>query len=157
MRKKIVDFTNYSVDENGDVFSKSGKQIYKWTDNTGYIQVVLYKNNKRYYKRVHRLVYEAFNGAIEERFVIDHIDGDKSNNNLDNLEKITRSKNIKYFYENNSIIKYDITVCDLNGKYINRYYSLRSLCEDLKLNRSTVCNILKGVRNNKYPYKFIKN
>ncbi len=45
-------------------------------------------------QRVHRLVYEAFFGEIPDNLEIDHIDGDKKNNDLDNLEAVSHSVNI---------------------------------------------------------------
>jgi hypothetical protein len=65
---------------------------------TGYKYVGLYKldddgETRRYWKRVHRVVWEAFNGAITQAMVIDHIDEDKGNNRLDNLQMLTSSQN----------------------------------------------------------------
>ena len=161
MQKKILGFSNYNVDEYGNVYSQNGKKLCQWTDNMGYRQVVLYKNKKRHYKRVHRLVYEAFNGAIEKGLIINHIDENKDNNSLYNLEAITTSENIKYFYERNNVTKveYDVSVYDkATGNFIKRYNSLRALCEELKLNRKTVTNIIKGnKKTNNYPYTFVRN
>ena len=50
-------------------------------------------NNKHFL--VHRVVWEAFNGPIEDGYDIDHIDGNPHNNHLDNLEKVTHAENIK--------------------------------------------------------------
>jgi hypothetical protein len=60
-------------------------------ESWGYFQVGLYMNGKRKTKMLHRLVYEAFKGPI--KYTIDHIDGDKSNNRLDNLQDITQRQN----------------------------------------------------------------
>lgn len=45
-------------------------------------------------KYVHRLVYESFNGRIEKPYEIDHIDGDKENNYLGNLQLVTHAENM---------------------------------------------------------------
>lgn len=64
----------------------------KQTLNTwGYMTVNLCKNGKSNTKRVHRLVAEAFLG--ESNLQIDHIDGNKQNNNLSNLEYVTPKEN----------------------------------------------------------------
>ena len=55
---------------------------------------VVFANNK--YRRkylVHRLVYEAFKGKIPEGYTIDHIDADSMNNNIDNLQCVTKQQN----------------------------------------------------------------
>ena len=64
----------------------------KQTLNTwGYMTVNLSKNGKGSTKRVHRLVANAFLG--ESNLQIDHIDGNKQNNRLDNLEYVTPKEN----------------------------------------------------------------
>jgi hypothetical protein len=57
----------------------------------GYMRFTVGK--KRYYN--HRAVYEAFHGPIEDDLVIDHIDSNPLNNNLENLQAITQSENLK--------------------------------------------------------------
>ena len=68
--------------------------------NSGYLIVHLYKNNKRNAFLVHRLVAEAFipvDGA--EKTEINHIDGDKTNNYVTNLARVTSSENKKHAVE----------------------------------------------------------
>ena len=62
---------------------------------TKYKYVVFANNNYRKKFLVHRLVYEAFNGKIPEGYTIDHIDQNPQNNNIDNLQCITKQENIK--------------------------------------------------------------
>lgn len=80
------------------------------TDKDGYYEVLISDNNKRTYMRLHRLVWETFNGNIPDDLTIDHIDTNRKNNSLANLRLLTRSKNssigrankepaIKTFYE----------------------------------------------------------
>lgn len=59
----------------------------------GYLQVVLYKNGAGRTKRVHCLVALAFLGERPTGFEVNHIDGHKDNNRLDNLEYCTPSQN----------------------------------------------------------------
>jgi hypothetical protein len=58
--------------------------------NSGYIHVQV---NKKSYK-VHRIVYEMHFGVISENFIVDHKDGDKSNNTIENLRLATPSQNL---------------------------------------------------------------
>ena len=62
---------------------------------TKYKYVVFANNNYRKKFLVHRYVYEAFNGKIPEGYTIDHIDQNPQNNNIDNLQCITKQENIK--------------------------------------------------------------
>ncbi|MCK9474070.1 HNH endonuclease signature motif containing protein [Sulfurimonas sp.] len=54
---------------------------------------------------VHRIVYEAFVGEIEKTKEINHIDGNKHNNNIENLEMITHSENMKHAHKTGLIPK----------------------------------------------------
>lgn len=60
-----------------------------------YIRVYVwdYETNKNISKRLHRLVWETFNGEIPENMQIDHIDGNPANNALDNLKCVTAKEN----------------------------------------------------------------
>ena len=66
--------------------------------NGGYLRVVLSVNGTKKYKTVHRLVAEAFLDMPDgnEKFVVNHKDEDKLNNNVNNLEWITISENNTY-------------------------------------------------------------
>jgi hypothetical protein len=53
--------------------------------------------NKHYF-RVHRLIWEAFNGTIPDGYVVDHINGDKKDNRLENLQLLTWSENLLKYH-----------------------------------------------------------
>ena len=65
-----------------------------------YYYIFMNKKRKRTAQTIHRLVYIGFNGLIEDGLVIDHIDGNKYNNRLSNLNKTTPKGN-----NNNPITK----------------------------------------------------
>lgn len=103
----IEDFPDYKVSNKGRVMRIKGYKLIKPFDNgRGYNCVHLYKNGKRYNKRIHRLVAEAFIEGREEGYEVNHIDGNKKNNFVDNLEWCTRSENIKHAY-NTGLIRRD--------------------------------------------------
>lgn len=91
--------TLYCVNENGEVMNiKTNKLIVGDVNNVGYYRVCLYdkKNNrkKRYFR--HRLVALHFIDNPNNYEEVNHIDGDKSNNNVSNLEWITREQNERH-------------------------------------------------------------
>lgn len=62
----------------------------------GYLRAKLCKSGLDRRFMVHRLVYEAFVGHINDGLEINHIDENKKNNNVENLEAISHLKNIKH-------------------------------------------------------------
>jgi hypothetical protein len=68
-------------------------------DKDGYLEVCLSQivdgTQKRFYRRVHRLVWETFNGKIQDNLTIDHIDKNTQNNNLSNLRLLSREDNTR--------------------------------------------------------------
>lgn len=64
--------------------------------NTGYMGVYLYSNRIGKSKLVHRLVAQAFIPNQYNKPVVNHLDEDKTNNNVNNLEWVTAKENINY-------------------------------------------------------------
>lgn len=75
-----------------------GKVLNTWSDKIGYMIVGLNIYNKYKLKKVHRLVAEAFIPNPENKSEVNHKDGNKSNNNVDNLEWTTHQENMKHAY-----------------------------------------------------------
>ena len=83
----------YAVSDDGRVFNiRSGNEL-KQKYNNGYFTVTLCSNKKKKEYRVHRLVYQAFVGVLDDTIVIDHIDGNPKNNHKSNLRQIHTREN----------------------------------------------------------------
>ena len=90
---------NRLIKHNRSGFLKLKSKIIKpCTTKTGYVVFHLYKNSKQTHKTAHRLVAECFLENIFSKEDINHIDGNKLNNNILNLEWNTRSENLKHAY-----------------------------------------------------------
>lgn len=100
----------YQVSEYGDVrkmhmrfiqnekVSIQKKILSPYTDNWGYKNVYLYKDGNARCMKVQRLVADAFLGSTDG-FQVNHIDGNKQNNSVRNLEICTGSENMHHAYE----------------------------------------------------------
>ena len=92
----------YEISNLGNVRNiKTGKLIKGDINNCGYYRVLLYHNNKRQRYFRHRLVAEHFiiNDDVNNKKFVNHIDGDKSNNAIHNLEWVTQSENEKHAFK----------------------------------------------------------
>ena len=86
----------YQISETGKVLSVRNSFILSPTTSNGYKEVVLSVNHIKGYKLIHRLVAEAFIPNVDNKPEVNHIDGDKLNNNINNLEWVTRAENAKH-------------------------------------------------------------
>lgn len=96
----IKGFENYQISNCGQIQNKKTGHILKPQKNLyGYMNVLLYKrekfsNVKAFSFRVHRLVLQTFKPVENmDKMEVNHIDCDRSNNNLSNLEWVTKSEN----------------------------------------------------------------
>ena len=110
--KPIKDYEGlYEVSNTGCVRSLTRLKFNKLTNNYNtiagrelkpnkvafdYLQVTLYKEGKRKCRYIHNLVMESFVGDKPKGYEVNHIDEDKSNNNLSNLEYLTCKDNNNY-------------------------------------------------------------
>lgn len=102
--KQIEGFENYYVSNTGNIYSshriENGeyKLVKPSKNKSGYLYANIFSSpQKRSSLRIHRLVYQAFVGCIPDGFVIDHKNGDKKDNRIENLQILTPQENtLKY-------------------------------------------------------------
>jgi len=99
----IKGFENkYAINKCGDVMSVQTKKLKKiFVNSWGYYTVTLYKNKKNHTFTIHRLVAQSFLPNPENKEQVNHIDGNKLNNHLSNLEWTTKSENLLHAYQKN--------------------------------------------------------
>ena len=71
----------------------------------GYMQVTLYKNGEKTRYKVHRLVANAFIPNHKNYPQVNHIDGNKKNNRVENLEWVTQAQNMKHAHDTGLVPK----------------------------------------------------
>lgn len=94
----------YFISSNGQIKNKYGKILKPWIRN-GYYTIGLMINKKRTNYYIHRLVAEYFlSNPDKQRNFVNHLDGDKLNNNVSNLEWCTRQENAQHAYETGLLV-----------------------------------------------------
>lgn len=84
----------YNATKDGRITGIRTPYLEPTVHHTGYAVVTI----KRKQHRVHRYIWEFFNGNVPEGYCINHIDGNKLNNRLDNLECITFQENTQHAF-----------------------------------------------------------
>lgn len=100
--KRLKEYPNYIITISGEIYSTKTKckRIHK-IDKQGYHLIGLWKNGTQHMELVHRLVMKTFKSIKNyDKLQVNHIDGNKNNNHLYNLEWVTDSENKQHAYNN---------------------------------------------------------
>ena len=90
----------YAVTKDGRIYSYYLKGFLSpKTDKDGYLVVCLHKNGQKKYFQVHRLIAETYISNPDNLETVNHKDGVKNNNNINNLEWCSFSDNLKHAYK----------------------------------------------------------
>lgn len=158
----IIDWPLYLVSNYGRVINKRTKRLLKiHISNNGYPYVNLWKQGKGTTLQVHQIVFYSFYPEFDKQdktYVVNHIDGNKRNNCLQNLERITRQENnlhAVYTIKTNNCAK-PIYQLDENKNIINSFLSIAQATRETGINNIGRA-IKKGSRAGGYYWQFQNN
>lgn len=162
--KDVVGYEEFfQISNLGRLYSKRTSKILSQTiSKTGYYSHATRlggRNGKRVYFKIHRLIAEAFIPNPEGKEQVNHKDGNKLNNAVENLEWATASENTKHAYDNglaSALTGEDSPHAKLtafDAESIRREYketktTHRKLAEKYGVGKTTIQNILAGERWN---------
>ena len=148
---KIKGYENYLISKQGDVYSVSSKINRKLIMNrgTGYLQVSLWKNNIQKTMQVHRLVAIHYIPNPKNKPQVNHINGIKTDNRVENLEWVTDSENKFHAYseglKDKNVLSKPISQLDKTTmKIIKRYPSANKASRDTGFNQGNITNCCIG-------------
>ena len=119
-------------------------------DKNGYKKINVYVNGKQFSKNVHRMVAETYLENPHNLPHVNHIDENKENNNIENLEWSTAQKNKEH-----SAAKYYLIENIETGELIT-VYNLKKWCRDNHFHESGLLSTLAGTRKHSGGHKIIK-
>lgn len=160
--KDIPEFENlYQVSNLGNVRSSRGKVQKLQITKFGYLRATLHKQRKEKKMHSHRLVALAFIPNPENKIEVNHIDGNKQNNHVENLEWNSKSENISHAFKiglknnNGSKNPYAKKVIDTETGKI--WDCAVDCAKELGINYSTLRNRLNGTHLNKTTIIYLNN
>ena len=132
--KEIPGYDNYLINKKGIIINKKTKGILAGSDRNGYRRVTLKNQNKT----VHILLYETFVGPIPEGYVIDHINGVKDDNRLENLRAVPQSDNMSNAFLHGHKGQIKISQYDKNKNLVKTYSSIQEASDAMGVTHAAI-------------------
>ncbi len=143
----IIGFPNYHIFEDGSVWSNYKNKILKPHINkgSGYLVIDLWDGKRRVKQYIHRLLGIAFISNPKGYPYINHIDGNKTNNLLSNIEWCSPSENTQHAYDIGLSPKQDRLESDIEYCFI-RFMQGTTMLEITEVVGGVVSNLAKRLR-----------
>ena len=155
---KIEGFENYEVSNLGKVRNiKSGIMLKPWITKDGYLRHCLYKHNKRKNLLLHRIIATAFIDNPGKKPQVNHIDENKLNNDLSNLEWCTERENAIHGTRTKRVaekLSKKVIQLDLNDNVLNEFESMGQAERETGVPRSNISHCCNGKRKSAGGYKW---
>jgi hypothetical protein len=151
----------YEISNRGTIRKINNKKLkMPHKHRMGYLKVMLYSNGKEKSFYLHRLIAKAFIPNPKNYPCVNHINGTKNDNSINNLEWCTRSQNTQHAY-NTGLIKSGknhvqskaLVVTDKNGNDVKILYG-NNQWKAFGLDQASVIKCLKGIRKQHKGYTF---
>lgn len=150
-------YDNYAVSDYGNVKNIKNNQLIKQFERKdGYMQVSLWNCGKGHSFKVHRLIAEYFLPKNPEKLYVNHIDGNKKNNNISNLEWCTPSENNYHAVKQELVNAIKVKVVDLSDDKEYFFDSLTQASIFLNEDKRALSRALKRKTGIYHNYQIIR-
>lgn len=153
--KKHPDIERIEVSSFGRVRSVKGHYYNGIPNNSGYLQVQFYVNGKHTSKMVHRLVAQTFIPNPNNLPQVHYKDGNKTNNNVSNLEWCTASYNAKYREKNGKALGVPVFAINLATREVSKFPSQKEASRIIGLYQPSINAVVKGRLKQTGGYWFV--
>ena len=144
MDKWIEVIEGYKVSNPGEVYSmKTNKPMKKHIDRYGYLYVGVHICGKLKFKKVHRLVAQAFLPNYSDSLQVNHINEVKTDNRVENLEMCDNKYNCNYGSRKTALAK-TVVQETLNGEFVREWSSTREIERVLGFPNSSISACCRG-------------
>ena len=155
---KIDGFENYEVSNLGKVRNiKSGRILKPWIIPNGYLVHQLCENNKKKNLLLHRIIATAFIDNPEKKPQVNHIDENKLNNDLSNLEWCTERENAIHGTRTKRVaekLSQKVIQLDLNDNILNVFKSMRQAERETGIDATSISACCNGKRKSAGRFKW---
>lgn len=144
--KIIPDYPDYAVCSSGQIVNLKTNKLRKFSNHKGYSQCMVRRDGKSYNRFVHRLVANAFLPKPLNGQIIDHINGIRNDNRVENLRWCTINENLHFLLavKNREYLRKHCSQYNIDGTYITSFKSIFEASKILNLNSGSINNCCIG-------------
>jgi hypothetical protein len=169
---RIFSFDRRIPSKAGSTMIRKAKYLVLPCRTNGYAAITLVDiNGVRKQKLIHRLIAELFIPNPDNKPQVNHKNGNKTDNRVENLEWVTQNENMSHAFRTglhripdntgrfNQGSSCRVAQYDLNGKFIKEWPSIKEACRHNKFCESSISLVCKGKQNTHlgYRWKYITN
>ena len=152
--RDLKGFENYQISNLGRIYSKKRRTCLKVKrlGNSGYYQVRLSKDGSYVYKNLHRLIAETFIPNPNNLRTVNHINGNKLDNRISNLEWADDSTQQHHAYltglkDSTQHVLSEQEILEVYKKYFENNQSIYSLAKEYNTRKQQIAKLVKGQRH----------